>query len=288
METGEGAAMLAQEEMLQRLEKLNKSVVEFVRRFKRREALRKKKDARRVERLTLAITRLDRLALALRKKKKDAKRLAEERAKMESRATKQLAEEGERAKMELEATDELLDDAEWQKYVERQEITMREEEAEREERAKMHWRAMYEIVMRHFREAKERQARRMGKPVADAGGGSKEEGKPAVSSSEAGSKKGKRKITKMIKLDQERVESVVLNRQPPFPRMPDWMFALAPEEVREEELRTRAFVDEIEAIEEDFRQQYIRKGYVEAEFTVEVTDDDEPDSYRLLPTRTAY
>ncbi|CAO2194070.1 unnamed protein product [Urochloa humidicola] len=277
METGEGAAMLAQEEMLQRLEKLNKSVVEFVRRFKRREALRKKKDARRVERLTLAITRLDRLALALRKKKKkDAKRLAEERAKME-----------------LEATDEdelgeLLDDAEWQKYVERQEITMREEEAEREERAKMHWRAMYEIVMRHFREAKERQARRMGKPVADAGGGSKEEGKPAVSSSEAGSKKGKRKITKMIKLDQERVESVVLNRQPPFPRMPDWMFALAPEEVREEELRTRAFVDEIEAIEEDFRQQYIRKGYVEAEFTVEVTDDDEPDSYRLLPTRTAY
>jgi hypothetical protein len=54
------------------------------------------------------------------------------------------------------------------------------------------------------------------------------------------------------------------------------MLALAPEEIRKEELETRALVKTIEAIHEDIYKQYRLKGYVELEATEEVTDDDEP------------
>jgi hypothetical protein len=54
------------------------------------------------------------------------------------------------------------------------------------------------------------------------------------------------------------------------------MLALAPEEIRKEELETRALVKRIEAIHEDIYKQYRLKGYVELEATEEVTGDDEP------------
>lgn len=78
----------------------------------------------------------------------------------------------------------------------------------------------------------------------------------------------------MVRLNQERVESVVPFRHPPYPgRMPDWMLALAPKEIRKEELKKSDFIDEIEAINEDFYMQYRLKGYVEVE-AEEVTDDE--------------
>jgi len=256
--------MLLLEESVQRMEKLAKSMEELGRRVKRTEkhsrrlaeelarrvkraerlALRKEKHARRsAEELARRAKSMERLPL----NKKHGRRLAEKRAKMELPATKQFAEK-ESVKMELPATVEF---------------------AEMEENLKM-WRAMGEMEMEIVREELELQARRMGKPVADAGS---EEGKPVA---DAGSKQGKRKRTRMVRLNQARVESAVPFRRPPYPvpPMPDWMLALAPEEIRKEELEMRAFVDKIQAIDEDFYTQYRLKGYVEVKVTEEVTDDE--------------
>jgi len=282
--------MLLLEESVQRMEKLAKSMEELGRRVKRTEkhsrrlaeelarrvkraerlALRKEKHARRsAEELARRVKRAERLALRKEKharrsaeelarraksmeslplNKKHGRRLAEKRAKMELPATKQFAEKEESVKMELPATVEF---------------------AEMEENLKM-WRAMGEMEMEIVREELELQARRMGKPVADAGS---EEGKPVA---DAGSKQGKRKRTRMVRLNQARVESAVPFRRPPYPvpPMPDWMLALAPEEIRKEELEMRAFIDKIQAIDEDFYTQYRLKGYVEVKVTEEVTDDE--------------
>ena len=246
--------MLLLEESVQRMEKLAKSMEELGRRVKRTEkhsrrlaeelarrvkraerlALRKEKHARRsAEELARRAKSMERLPL----NKKHGRRLAEKRAKMELPATKQFAEKEESVKMELPATVEF---------------------AEMEENLKM-WRAMGEMEMEIVREELELQARRMGKPVAD-----------------AGSKQGKRKRTRMVRLNQARVESAVPFRRPPYPvpPMPDWMLALAPEEIRKEELEKRAFIDKIQAIDEDFYTQYRLKGYVEVKVTEEVTDDE--------------
>ncbi|CAO2205253.1 unnamed protein product [Urochloa humidicola] len=228
-------------------------------------------------------------ALRLRKKK-HARRLAEARAKMELRSTKQSAEKEMAAEREERANKMEEDMSDWDKMVEREEMEEREEMAGREERAKMELRDRWQMEMRYVREALEQQARFMGKPVADHNAGSEEgkpnagsseEGKPVPVAAEPGSKQGKRKKTKMVrlKLNQAGVEGVMpFRRRPPFPgRMPDWMFDLAPEEIRQEELKTRALVEESEAFNEDFYRQYCLKGYVEVEATVEVnTDDDEP------------
>ncbi|KAG2542994.1 hypothetical protein PVAP13_9NG797200 [Panicum virgatum] len=279
METGEGAAMLLLEESVQRMEKLAKSMEELGRRVKRTEkhsrrlaeelarrvkraerlALRKEKHARRwAEELARRVKRAERLAL---RKEKHARRLAEKRAKMELPATKQFAEKEESVKMELPATvkEESV----------KMELPATVEFAEMEENLKM-WRAMGEMEMEIVREELELQARRMGKPVADAGS---EEGKPVA---DAGSKQGKRKRTRMVRLNQARVESAVPFRRPPYPvpPMPDWMLALAPEEIRKEELEMRAFVAKIQAIDEDFYTQYRLKGYVEVKVTEEVPDDE--------------
>ncbi|XP_039830064.1 eukaryotic translation initiation factor 4 gamma-like isoform X2 [Panicum virgatum] len=278
METGEGAAMLLLEESVQRMEKLAKSMEELGRRVKRTEkhsrrwaeelarrvkraerlALRKEKHARRsAEELARRAKSMERLPL----NKKHGRRLAEKRAKMELPATKQFAEKEESVKMELPATvkEESV----------KMELPATVEFAEMEENLKM-WRAMGEMEMEIVREELELQARRMGKPVADAGS---EEGKPVA---DAGSKQGKRKRTRMVRLNQARVESAVPFRRPPYPvpPMPDWMLALAPEEIRKEELEMRAFVAKIQAIDEDFYTQYRLKGYVEVKVTEEVPDDE--------------
>jgi hypothetical protein len=148
------------------------------------------------EDLAKCVKRMERIALH---KKSHARRLAKKRAnKMELRATKQFAEKEESAdQMEELGT------------------TTEEPADQMEERAKMKLRAMGEMEMRALRKDNELRAKRMGKPmhvadaepVAAAEAGSKE-GKPVAA--EAGSKPGKQKRTRtrMVRLNQERVESV--------------------------------------------------------------------------------